>query len=163
MPVELLSGFLRYRRAIVSGALAAVIAASRAYLVRGAGINMEMTDMGGGQIMTMPSEWSEPYAALIFVMWVVMMVAMMLQGAAPTVLLVTTLASDRPPIPSSFPPLRCSLHRDIFSSGAGSASPLPCCNGASTKPGCYPKQWRSATDPRLALYSSPQVFMNGRR
>ena len=84
MPVELLSGCLRYRRAIVSGALGCVIAASWAYLW-----------LGGGQIMPMPPEWSVPYAALIFVMWAVMMVAMMLPGAAPTVLLVTTLASDR--------------------------------------------------------------------
>ena len=84
MPVELLSGFLRYRRAIVSGALAAVIAAAWAYLW-----------LGRGQIITMPPEWSVPYAALIFVMWVVMMVAMMLPSATPTVLLVTTLASDR--------------------------------------------------------------------
>jgi len=84
MPVELLSGCLRYRRAIVSGALGSVIAASWAYLW-----------LGGGQIMPMPPEWSVPYAALIFVMWAVMMVAMMLPGAAPTVLLVTTLASDR--------------------------------------------------------------------
>ena len=59
MPVELLSGCLRYRRAIVSGALGSVIAASWAYLW-----------LGGGQIMAMPSEWSVPYAALIFVMWV---------------------------------------------------------------------------------------------
>jgi predicted metal-binding membrane protein len=36
-----------------------------------------------------------PFAALLFVMWVVMMAAMMLPGVAPTVLLVTTLASDR--------------------------------------------------------------------
>jgi len=79
MPVELLSGCLRYRRAIVSGALGSVIAASWAYLW-----------LGGGQIMPMPPEWSVPYAALIFVMWAVMMVAMMLPGAAPTVLLVTT-------------------------------------------------------------------------
>ena len=48
MPVELLSGCLRYRRAIVSGALGSVIAASWAYLLRGAGIKMEMMDMGGG-------------------------------------------------------------------------------------------------------------------
>jgi predicted metal-binding membrane protein len=95
MPVGLLSGFFRYRRATVSGALAAVIAASWAYLWFGAGINMEMMDMGGGQMMAMPPEWSVPYAALIFVMWAVMMVAMMLPGAAPTVLLVTTVASDR--------------------------------------------------------------------
>jgi len=97
MPVERLSGFLRYRRAVVSGALAAAIAVSWAYLWLSGGIKMEMMDMGGGQMMAMTPEWSVPYAALMFVMWVVMMVAMMLPGAAPTVLLVTTLASDRIP------------------------------------------------------------------
>ena len=84
MLVELLSGFLRDRRVIVSGALGSAIAASWGYLW-----------LGGGRIMTMPPDWSPPFAALIFVMWVVMMAAMMLPGAAPTVLLVTTLASDR--------------------------------------------------------------------
>ena len=84
MPVELFTGFLRYHRAIVSGALGGVIAASWGYLW-----------LGGGRIMTMPPEWGLPFAALIFVMWVVMMAAMMLPGVAPTVLLVTTLASDR--------------------------------------------------------------------
>jgi hypothetical protein len=48
MPVGLLSRLLRHRRTIVSGALAAVIAASWAYLLRGAGIKMEMMEMGGG-------------------------------------------------------------------------------------------------------------------
>jgi len=62
MLVELLSGFLRDRRVIVSGALGSAIAASWAYLW-----------LGGGQIMATPPEWSVPYAALIFVMWVVMM------------------------------------------------------------------------------------------
>jgi predicted metal-binding membrane protein len=95
MPVELLSGPLRYRRAIVLGALATAIAASWAYLLCGVGIKMEMMDMGGGQMMAMPPEWSALYAVLIFVMWVVMMVAMMLPSVAPTVLLVTVLASDR--------------------------------------------------------------------
>src|SRR5262245_54525616 len=95
MPVERLSGFLRYRRAVVSGALAAAIAVSWVYLWLGGGIKMEMMDMGGGQMMPMTPEWNVPYAALMFVMWVVMMVAMMLPGAAPTVLLVTTVASDR--------------------------------------------------------------------
>jgi predicted metal-binding membrane protein len=94
MPVEQLSRLLRHRQAIVSGVLASVILASWAYLLGGAGIEVEMMDMGGGQMMTMPPEWSAPYAALIFVMWVVMMVAMMLPSAAPTVLLVTPLASD---------------------------------------------------------------------
>ena len=79
----------------MSGALAGVIAASWAYLVRGAAIRMEMTDMGGGQVMAMPFGWSAQSATLMFVMWAVMMAAMMLPSAAPTVLLVTTLASDR--------------------------------------------------------------------
>ena len=95
MPVELLSGCLRYRRAIVSGALGSVIAASWAYLW-----------LGGGQIMPMPPEWSVPYAALIFVMWAVMMVAMMLPGAAPTGCWSPPLRRIAPPIPSSFPPPR---------------------------------------------------------
>src|SRR5215469_16115363 len=95
MLVGLLSGFLRHRRATLSGVLTGVIVASWAYLLLGAGIKMEMMDMGGGQMMAMPLEWSAQYVALIFVMWAVMMAAMMLPSAAPTVLLVTTLASDR--------------------------------------------------------------------
>ena len=95
MLVELLAGLLHHRRATVSGVLAGVIATSWAYLLCGAGLNMEMMDMGGGQMMAMPLEWSAQYVALIFVMWAVMMAAMMLPSAAPTVLLVTTLASDR--------------------------------------------------------------------
>jgi predicted metal-binding membrane protein len=95
MPVELLTRLIRYRRAVVSSALAAVIAAAWAYLWLGAGVGMKTMDVGGGQIMAMPPAWSLSYAALIFVMWVVMMVAMMLPSAAPTMLLVTALAWDR--------------------------------------------------------------------
>jgi len=82
------------------GALATVTAAAWAYLLLGAGIE---TDMGGGQMMVMPSAWSLPYGALISLMWWVMMVAMMLPTAAPTVLLVTTLAWDRLPNPNLVP------------------------------------------------------------
>jgi predicted metal-binding membrane protein len=92
MPVELFRSFLRNRRAVVCGALAAVIAASWAYLWLGVGVEMEM---GGGQMMAMPPGWTLPYALLIFVMWVVMMAAMMLPGAAPTVLSVAALAGGR--------------------------------------------------------------------
>jgi hypothetical protein len=63
------------------GALATVTAAAWAYLLLDAGIE---TDMGGGQMMVMPSAWSPPYGALISLMWWVMMVAMMLPTAAPT-------------------------------------------------------------------------------
>ena len=92
MPSEMFWRLLRHRHAVIGGALAAVILASWAYLWLGAGIEMEMRDMDGGRMMAMPPEWSLPYAVLIFVMWVVMMAAMMLPGAAPTVLLVAVLA-----------------------------------------------------------------------
>jgi predicted metal-binding membrane protein len=95
MRVELLTGLLRHRQAVVLGALVAVIAAAWTYLLLGAGIAMEIMDKGGGRIMAMPPAWSPQYAMLVSVMWWVMMVAMMLPTAAPTVLLATALAGDR--------------------------------------------------------------------
>ena len=92
MRVELLTGLLRHRRAIVLGALATVTAAAWAYLLLGGRIEMEMMDMGGAAMLP---TWSPTYGALISIMWWVMMVAMMLPTAAPTVLLVTTLAWER--------------------------------------------------------------------
>ena len=67
--VELLSGLLRLRRAIVLGALATVTAAAWAYLLLGGGIETEMMDMGGAQMLAMLPAWSPTYAALISVMW----------------------------------------------------------------------------------------------
>ena len=103
MPIELLSRLLRHRRAVVLGALLIVIASAWGYLWLGAGIEMEMTDIGGGQMAGMPAVWDLPYAVLILVMWVVMMVAMMLPTAAPTVLLVTALAGDHLVVPNLVP------------------------------------------------------------
>jgi predicted metal-binding membrane protein len=90
---------------MVAGALAAVSAAAWAYLLLVAGINMDAMVKGDGQMMTLPAEWSLPYAVLIFVMWGAMMVAMMLPTAAPTVLLVTALAWDRTANPNFIPTL----------------------------------------------------------
>ena len=42
--------------------------------LRGAGVGMEMMDMGGGQMMAMPPEWTGWLRPVIFVMWAVMMV-----------------------------------------------------------------------------------------
>jgi predicted metal-binding membrane protein len=75
----------RGRTAVMAG-LAAVLAAAWAYLLLGAGIEMDKMDMGGGQIMLMAPAWSAGYAALILLMWMVMMAAMMLPGAAPAIL-----------------------------------------------------------------------------
>ena len=103
--VELLFWLIRHRRVLVAGALATVSAVAWVYLLFGAGIEREMMDVGVGQMMKMLPEWSLSHAVLIFVMWGAMMVAMMLPTAAPTVLLVTTLASDRTSNPNFIPAL----------------------------------------------------------
>jgi len=75
----------------VLAALACIVAVSWIYLFAGAG--MPKMDMGGGQVMLMPPpSWSLGYAAVIFVMWAIMMVAMMLPSAAPTILRVANRA-----------------------------------------------------------------------
>ena len=95
MAADALTALLRHDRVIVLSGLGAVTAVAWAYLLLGAGVEMEMMEMGGGQMMAMPSEWTLGYAALIFVMWAVMMVAMMLPSAAPVILLAATLDRQR--------------------------------------------------------------------
>src|ERR1700722_10880732 len=75
----------------VLAALACIVAASWIYLLAGTG--MPKMDMGGGHVMLMPPpSWSVGYAACPFVMWTVMMVAMMIPSAAPTILRVANRA-----------------------------------------------------------------------
>lgn len=88
---------LRRDRLIVAVGLAAVVALAWVYLATGAGMDTSMADMA----MDMPMPWSPFYAALAFVMWWVMMIAMMVPSAAPAVLLFATIrrkqqASVRP-------------------------------------------------------------------
>ena len=90
-----LESLLRQDRIVVLASLAGVIAIAWVYLLLGAGIEMDEMDMGGGQVMVMAPPWTLGYAALIFVMWSIMMVAMMLPSAAPTILLVSGLARNR--------------------------------------------------------------------
>jgi predicted metal-binding membrane protein len=90
---------LRRDRLIVAVGLAAVAALAWVYLVTGAGIDASMADMP----MDMPMPWSPSYAALVFVMWWLMMIAMMVPSAAPAVLLFATIrrkqeASVRPSV-----------------------------------------------------------------
>jgi predicted metal-binding membrane protein len=77
---------LRRDRLIVVVGVAGVVALAWIYLVAGAGID---TSMAGMPMDPMP--WSPVYAALAFVMWWVMMIAMMVPSAAPMVLLFTTI------------------------------------------------------------------------
>src|ERR1700704_1350211 len=90
---------LRRDRLIVAVGLAAVAALAWVYLVTGAGIDASMADMP----MDMPMPWSPSYAALVFVMWWLMMIAIMVPSAAPAVLLFATIrrkqeASVRPSV-----------------------------------------------------------------
>lgn len=85
---------LRQDNAIVLGSVLLVILAAAWYTITGIGMTMsavEMTRMAGpiGDPMQMGpgSSWSASYALLIFLMWWVMMIAMMTPSAAPAVLL----------------------------------------------------------------------------
>ncbi|SHG34280.1 DUF2182 domain-containing protein [Bradyrhizobium erythrophlei] len=77
---------LRRDRLIVVVGVAGVVALAWVYLVAGAGIDMSMADMP-----MEPMPWSTFYAALLFTMWWVMMIAMMVPSAAPMVLLFTAI------------------------------------------------------------------------
>jgi predicted metal-binding membrane protein len=88
-----MEAILRRDRSVVALCLALIVALAWAYLLAGAGMGMsaaEMTRMPKEMAMVR-SEWSLGYALLMFVMWSVMMVAMMLPSAAPTVLLAAAL------------------------------------------------------------------------
>jgi predicted metal-binding membrane protein len=70
-------------------ALGCIVAVSWLYLLNGAG--MPTMDMGGGKMMLMPPpSWSIGYAAATFVMWSIMMVAMMIPTAAPVIVRVAS-------------------------------------------------------------------------
>ena len=72
-------------RALVIVGLAVVIACAWAYLVR-ASLDM-YGRMDGAAAWMMESTWDARYIVLIFCMWAVMMVAMMLPSALPTILI----------------------------------------------------------------------------
>lgn len=81
----------RRDRLLLMVAVALVCALAWAWLLAGAGMDMnplDMTAMAGmdGWLMQ-PAVWTPAYALLVFAMWWVMMLAMMLPGAAPTLLL----------------------------------------------------------------------------
>ena len=78
---------LRRERLVVAAGLAVVVALAWVYLATGAGMDTDMADMA----MEMPMPWSPSYGALVFIMWWVMMIAMMVPSAAPTILLFATL------------------------------------------------------------------------
>ena len=91
----MLSALLRQDRTLVLAGLTAVIALAWVWLLTGAGLQMDKMDMGGGQVMLMAPPWTIEYGAMIFLMWLIMMAAMMLPSAAPAILLVAALTQQR--------------------------------------------------------------------
>jgi len=81
---------LRHDRRITMGALGFAIVLAWSYLLVMPMPENGMAGMAMMEPMAMP--WSWDYAVLIVAMWALMMAAMMLPGAAPTILLVATLA-----------------------------------------------------------------------
>jgi predicted metal-binding membrane protein len=81
---DTIAALVRRDRAVTAAGLAAVTAAAWLYLFREAGALPGMTGMPG---MRMAPAWDPLDLALAFVMWTVMMVAMMLPSAAPMTLL----------------------------------------------------------------------------
>ena len=87
----MLDAVLRRDRQVLLAALVVVVALAWGWVLLGGGLGMtavEMTGMAGmdGWMMA-PATWTFGYAALMLSMWWVMMVAMMLPSAAPTLLL----------------------------------------------------------------------------
>jgi predicted metal-binding membrane protein len=75
-------------RLMVIACLVFVIALSWTYLLTGAGMSMEKISMSKFMHQT---QWDVGYALTMFIMWWVMMVAMMLPSALPMILLFTSL------------------------------------------------------------------------
>lgn len=89
---SLFEAALRRERLLVAAGLLALVGLSWLYLLSGAGTMEEM----GGMLMPMSSgPWTPAHAATMLAMWAVMMMAMMLPSAAPTILLYATIARNR--------------------------------------------------------------------
>jgi predicted metal-binding membrane protein len=105
---SLLEAILHRDRAVVMTELVAVVLLSWSWIAFGVGMEMsaiEMTRMPRDMMMA-PAVWTPAYAALMFGMWWVMMVAMMLPSAAPILLIFARInrrerEGRRPWVPTS--------------------------------------------------------------
>ena len=83
---------LRNDRLVALAGIAFVVLLAWGYLLAGAGIDMSMAGM---EMDPMP--WAVDHALIIFIMWWVMMIAMMVPSAAPTILLFSTIKRKQEP------------------------------------------------------------------
>lgn len=109
--VSALERTLRRDRLIVLIGLGTVVGLAALYTVLGVGMSMSAITMTRMAIempgmMMAPADWTPRYGLLMFLMWWVMMIAMMVPSAAPALLLYATLVrrnkrADRPYAPTS--------------------------------------------------------------
>ncbi|PRY22572.1 putative metal-binding membrane protein [Aliiruegeria haliotis] len=96
--VSVVERFLKRDRMLLGLLIGLLFVLAGIYTIVGVGMNMsalEMTAMRGMRDMAgprTPGDWSLAYAGLVFLMWWVMMIAMMLPSIAPMVLLHSALA-----------------------------------------------------------------------
>ncbi len=92
-PVEELEAVLRRDRVIVGASLTAVVVLAWAYMLY---LARGMSSMSAnGMAMPQMQSWGSVDLALLFVMWAVMMVAMMVPSAAPLILMVAAVNRQR--------------------------------------------------------------------
>lgn len=98
----MLETVIRRDRLVVLGSLILVIILAWAYILAGAGMDMDRAMAVPDSMIIMASSvgWTPSYAALMFVMWWVMMMAMMLPSAAPMILLFATVNRSAAKTPS---------------------------------------------------------------
>ncbi|TCD14601.1 DUF2182 domain-containing protein [Oricola cellulosilytica] len=100
-------GSVRQDRMRVATAIAVLVAFAAVYTIAGVGTNMSALDMTfgrgmhagegmGAMALGVPGGWGGAKFALVFLMWWLMMIAMMLPSAAPTILLYTALLRHLP-------------------------------------------------------------------
>jgi predicted metal-binding membrane protein len=94
--ISLVERMARNEHAVILASVAAIVVLAGAYTVSGVGMDMSAFEMTGqiGQIdwpMPIVIDWTFSFAALIFLMWWIMMIAMMTPSAAPTLLLFSAL------------------------------------------------------------------------
>ena len=90
---------LRRDRHVSIGSLLLVTGLAWAYVLGGAAMpalehGVAMTD-AHGNMMPMPMAWTLSYAMLMALMWWIMMIAMMVPGAAPMILLFAAISRKR--------------------------------------------------------------------
>ena len=101
-----LEGLLRRDKLVTCAAILLLIILASSYTIFGVGMSMSAIEMTPGlgqstiamptmenmkKVMMEPASWSISYGLLVFLMWWLMMVAMMLPSATPMILLYTAL------------------------------------------------------------------------